>query len=237
MKIRIITPIVPRRTSSINAKDYAERIKGLAGLCPQTEVDRVNIEKGPSSIESRYDEAMATPDVIRLIKEARGVDGIVVNCFADPGVMAGREVTNTPILGPGLSSMLIASSICDKFSVVTVLAEVIPIIAENARKYGLQDKVASVRDIGVPVLELHQDEDRTLKAMVEQGKKAIEEDGAEVLILGCTGMTGMAQKLSDALGVYVIDPLPAAVKLAETLASLKLSQSKLAFPVPPEKPY
>lgn len=63
--------------------------------------------------------------------------------------------------------------------------------------------------------------------MVEQGKKAIEEDGAEVLILGCTGMTGMAQKLSEALGVYVIDPLPTAVKLAETLVSLKLSQSKL----------
>ena len=61
------------------------------------------------------------------------------------------------------------------------------------------------------------------------------EDGAEVLVLGCTGMTGMAERLSHELNVPVIDPIPTAVKLAEMLVGLGLSHSKLAFPVPPEK--
>ena len=71
--------------------------------------------------------------------------------------------------------------------------------------------------------------------MSEEGKRALKEDGAEVLVLGCTGMTGMAERLSKELGVKVIDPLPTAVKFAETLVGLGLSHSKLAFPKPPEK--
>ncbi len=124
-KIRIITPVVSRRSRPSSSQDeYSERIKRLAGLCSETEVDRVRIEKGPPSIESRYDDAMATPDVLRLIKEAEGVDGIVVNCFCDPGVKAGREITDIPVIGPCLASMLVASSICDRFSILTVLKEV-----------------------------------------------------------------------------------------------------------------
>lgn len=235
-KIRIITPVVSRRSRpSSNQDEYSERIKRLAGLCSETEVDRVRIEKGPPSIESRYDDAMATPDILRLIKEAEGVDGIVVNCFCDPGVKAGREITDIPVIGPCLASMLVASSICERFSVVTVLKEVVPAIEENARMYGLMDKLASTRYIEMPVLDLHKDEEKTLEALVEQGRKAIDEDGAQVLILGCTGMTGMAEKLSEEVGVQVIDPLPAAVKFVETLASLRLTQSKLTYPVPPEK--
>lgn len=235
-KIRIITPVVSTRSRPSSSQDeYSERIKRLAGLCSETEVDRVRIEKGPPSIESRYDDALATPDVLRLIKEAEGVDGIVVNCFCDPGVKAGREITDIPVIGPCLASMLVASSICDRFSILTVLKEVTPAIEENARMYGLQEKIASIRDIEMPVLDLHKDEEMTLTALVKQGRKAIDEDGAQALILGCTGMTGMAKKLSKELGVHVLDPLPTAVKLVETLASLRLTQSKLTYPVPPEK--
>lgn len=235
-KIRIITPVVSRRSRPSSSQDeYSERIKRLAGLCSETEVDRVRIEKGPPSIESRYDDAMATPEVLRLIKEAEGVDGIVVNCFCDPGVKAGREITDIPVIGPCLASMLVASSICDRFSILTVLKEVTPAIEENARMYGLHEKLASIRDIEMPVLDLHKDEEKTLEALVKQGRKAIDEDGAQALILGCTGMTGMAEKLTKELGVHVLDPLPTAVKLVETLASLRLTQSKLTYPVPPEK--
>jgi allantoin racemase len=100
--------------------------------------------------------------------------------------------------------------------------------------YGLHEKLASIRDIEMPVLDLHKDEGKTLEALVKQGRKAIDEDGAQALILGCTGMTGMAEKLTKELGVHVLDPLPTAVKLVETLASLRLTQSKLTYPVPPE---
>jgi allantoin racemase len=138
-------------------------------------------------------------------------------------------------MGPCESSLLIASSLCDRFSVITVLRSVAGLIRENAKISGVSEKLVSVRAVDIPVLDLHQDNEKTAVSLYEEGKKAIEEDGAEVLVLGCTGMTGMAERLSKELGVQVIDPLPTAVKLAETLVSLNLTQSKLAFPAPTEK--
>ena len=131
--------------------------------------------------------------------------------------------------------MMVASSLCNKFSVTTILKNVIPLIEENAMVYGISGKLVSVRAIDIPVHDLQKDSEATVKAIREEGRKAIEEDGAELLVLGCTGMTGMAEKIRDALGVFVVDPLPTALKYAETLVSLGLSQSKIAYPPPPEK--
>ncbi len=233
LKLRIITPVVGVKRS--NPEEYLARLRKYSGIDEGTELDMVRVEKGPASIECRYDEVYAIPSVLSIIKESRGVDGIVVNCFADPGVKAGREISEVPILGPGQSAMLVASAICDKFSIITILNNIAPELHEHVREYGLHEKLASIRAIDVPVLDLHNNEELTLERLAEEGKKAIEEDGAEALILGCTGFTGMAEKLSKKLGVHVIDPLPTALKLVETLASLRLSQSKITYPVPPKK--
>ncbi|MFB0543634.1 MAG: aspartate/glutamate racemase family protein [Candidatus Bathyarchaeia archaeon] len=246
MKIRIVSAIVSRaevpegvskEELERRRREYSERRKKLFKTCPGTEIDSARIEKGPSSIESRYDEILAIPEIVKRVKEAEeeGVDACVINCFGDPGVRASREVVKIPVLGPCESSLLVAASLCNKFSVVTVLKNVIGMIEENAKIYGLSGKLASVRAVDIPVHELHRDNERTARALLEEGKKALEEEGAEVLILGCTGMTGMAERLSKELGVQVIDPLPTAVKFAETLVALGLSHSKLAFPTPPEK--
>jgi len=243
MKIRIVSAIVRRREGvseeerDRQRREYAETRRKLFNLLPETEVDSVSIEKGPSSIECRYDEILAIPDIVKRVKEAEdeGVDACVVNCFGDPGVRAAREVVKIPVLGPCESSLNVASSMCDKFSVITVLSSVANLIEENARIYGLSEKLASVRAVDIPVMGLHADDKKTANALFEEGKKALEEDGAEVLILGCTGMTGMAERLSTDLGVHVIDPLPMAVKFAEMLVSSGLSHSKLTFPMPPDK--
>ena len=247
MKIRIVSAIVSRTRDGSGGvskeeqerkrKERMERRKKLFGVCQETAIDSVGIERGPSSIECRYDEILAMPEIVKRIKEAEdeGVDACVVNCFGDPGVRAAREVVSIPVLGPCESSLLVATSLCDRFSVVTVLKSVGGLIEENARISGLSGKLSSVRAVDIPVLELHENNEKTAVALFEEGKKALEEDDAEIIILGCTGMTGMAERLSKELGVQVIDPLPTAVKLAETLVSLGLSHSKLAFPLPPDK--
>lgn len=244
MKIRVVSAIFRRMPEEASdeerekrRKEYFERRRKVFRLCPGTEVDSVGIERGPSSIECRYDEILAIPEIVKRVKEAEeeGIDACVVNCFGDPGVRASREVVNIPVLGPCEASLHVASTMCDKFSVITVLSSVASLIEENARIYGLSDKLVSVRAVDIPVLDLHQDNETTAKALHKEGKKALEEDSAEVLILGCTGMTGMAERLSKELGVDVIDPLPAAVKFAEMLVGLGLSHSKLTFPTPPDK--
>ncbi|RJS88964.1 hydrogenase expression protein HupH [Candidatus Bathyarchaeota archaeon] len=244
MRIRIVSAIVYRRPEGVSReelerrrREYFEKRKKLFKVCPGTEIDSIGIERGPSSIESRYDEILAIPEIVKRVKEAEeeGVDACVINCFGDPGVRASREVVKIPVVGPCEASLLVAASLCNKFSVITVLKSVIGMIEENAKIYGISEKLASVRAVDIPVLELHSDPERTAKALAVEGRKALEEDGAELLVLGCTGMTGMAERLSKELGVYVIDPLPTAVKFAETLVALGLSHSKLAFPKPPEK--
>lgn len=236
LKIMLITPILPG-VQRRNQKEYLDRIRKLSGICSTTELDSIAIEKGPASIESRYDDILATPYVIKKIVEAElnGFDAVTVNCFGDPAVRAGRELVNIPVVGPGEASMLIASSLCNKFSVITVIKNILPVIYENAKLYGVEGKLASIRAIDIPVLELHKNEEKTVEALADEGMKAIENDGAEVLILGCTGMTGMAEKLREILKIKVLDPLPTAVKFAETLVSLGLSHSKITYPTPPEK--
>jgi len=236
VKIRIIGPVVrtgPRREP---LEDYLKRMHKLTGLCEDTELDTAGIKKGPTSIESRYDAIIASPDILRLINEAEkdGVDAVVVSCMGDPGVMAGKELVNIPVLGPCETSMLVASYIGDKTSIVTVLENEVCAIKENVRAYGLSHKLASARAINIPVLELRKDQDRTLKALIEQSKKAIEE-GAKSIILGCTGMTGLGEKLAEHLDVPVLDPLLVTVKFAELLVRLGLKQSKITFPTPPPK--
>jgi allantoin racemase len=237
MKIRIIGPVVrtgPRREPM---EDYLERMHKLTGVCDDTKLDSVGVEKGPTSIESRYDAIMASPDILRLIKEAEdeGVDAVVVSCMGDPGVMAGKELVNIPVLGPFETSLLVSCSLGDKVSVVTVLQNEACAIEENARAYGLSHKLASVRSVNIPVLELSKDINRTVNALVEESKKAVKEDGAKSIILGCTGMTGLGEKLAERLDVPVLDPLLVTIKFAELLVRLGLKQSKLTFPTPPKK--
>ena len=237
MKIRIIGPVVrtgPRREPK---EDYLERMHKLTGVCDDTELDSVGVEKGPTSIESRYDAIMASPDILRLIKEAEegGVDAVVVSCMGDPGVMAGKELVNIPVLGPLETSLLVSCALGDKVSVVTVLQNEACAIEENARAYGLSHKLASVRSVNIPVLELSKNIDRTVNALVDESKKAVREDGAKSIILGCTGMTGLGEKLAERLDVPVLDPLLVTIKFAEMLVRLGLKQSKLTFPTPPKK--
>jgi len=243
MKIRIVSAIVSRREGvskeelERGQRQASENRAKLYHVCAGTEVDTVGIEKGSATIESRYDEIFAVPEIVRRVQKAEkeGVDACIINCFADPGVRASREVVKMLVLGPCESSLMAASALCNKFSVITVLDSVANIIMENARIYGIADKIASVRAVEIPVHELHADNERTAKALFEEGKKALRDDGAEVLVLGCTGMTGMAERLSKELNVPVLDPIPTAVKLAEMLVALGLSHSKIAFPMPPEK--
>jgi allantoin racemase len=112
-------------------------------------------------------------------------------------------------------------------------------VRHNARKLGLMENLASVRAVDIPVLSL--EDSRLLEErLLEQAEKAIREDGAEAIVLGCTGMLGLAQnlmrELRDAgLPVPVVDPTAAAIGYLQVLIRAGLAHSKLAYPPPPEK--
>ena len=201
-----------------------------------TELAVCDTETGPASIESVYEEYLAIPAALKEIRRAEqeGFDAIIVGCFGDPGVDGGREIVNVPVIGPCESSLHLGAMLGYYFSVVTVLDNVKPVIRRVLRDTGLESRLASIRVIQTAVLDLANSRKATLGRLIEAGKRAIDEDGADTLILGCMSLAFLEvdQELSQALGVPVINPATAALKAAETLVSLRLRPSKKAFPVP-----
>ena len=232
MKVFVILPILKHPV-------YEEiTLKELARVASKdTEIHVESLEKGPASIESAYDEALAVPGILELVRKAetQGFDAVIIDCMGDPGLEAAREIASIPVVGPCQASMAIASTIASRFSVVTILKNVVPLFHDLTLKYGVAEKIASVRTIEVPVLDLEKRWNEVKEALAREGREAVEKDGAEAIILGCTGMIGMAEELRDVLKVPVVDPAPAALLVAEALVRLKLSQSRIKYPTPPEK--
>lgn len=101
---------------------------------------------------------------------------------------------------------------------------------------GVESRFVSSRGAGISVLEIDRDLDATVRRIGDEALKAVKEDGADTIVLGCTGFAGLAPKVQAIVEVPVIDPALAALKTAETLCQLNLRQSRVAFPKPPEKP-
>jgi allantoin racemase len=160
--------------------------------------------------------------------------------MGDPGLFGARECVGIPVLGPMQTAMGIAAMMGHKFSVVTVLSRILPMIENAAAVYGMGGKLASARSVDIPVLELEKDLAAIKRALIAEAKRAVLDDGADYIIFGCTGMLGCADAvrdglLRDGLDVPVIDPVPVTVNVAAALVRSRLAHSKRAYPEPPKK--
>ncbi len=235
MKLRIVTPITTPDFSS--ASQFLEIIRG------DTELSHVAIDHGPVSIESDYDEMLAQPDTVAKIIEAErdGMDAVVINCMGDPGLQAGREAVSIPVIGPCEATMHVASMLGHTFSVITVTAHLRRQFENQAKIYGVRDKLASVRAVEIPVLELETDHCRMVQALTDEAVKCVEQDGAHVMVFGCTGMLGAAREVEDGLrargydSIPVVDSMVWAIKMAEAIADMGLTHSKRSWSPPPAK--
>lgn len=190
----------------------------------------VNIPHGPDSMESAYDEAIAAPYILQQVvsAESEGCDAVVIDCAADPALRAAREISELPVVSAGEASYHAAMMVAGKFSVITVLPTTANEISDHLRMYGFSSRVASVRSANVPVLAL-EDEQEAEKHLYAAARKAIDEDGAQAIVLGCTGMMAMRDSLEKRLGVPVIEPYSAAIQFAASLVRMKLRQSRLSY--------
>ena len=238
MRIVYVVPAPMGRTPE-GAAEMARRGELLREYAaPGTEVDIIDVPQGPASIESMYEEYISIPATAERVLEAeeQGYDAAIVGCFGDPGLDAFRELTDMLVVGPGESSFLAAAMLGHSFSVVTVTASVIASTKREVRNAGVGDKLASVRVVETPVLELAQDRGATLEKLAAEGRKALEADGADTLVLGCMtmGFLGVAEELSQRLGVPVVNPSLWCLKMAEAMAGAGYSHSKKAYMTPPK---
>lgn len=238
MQIRIINPTITKSWEEDSRLAYAR----AAG--PGVEVSIVTLEWGTASIESARDHALVVPDILNKIvqAEAEGVEAVIVDCMGDPGVLAARELVRIPVVGPAEASMHLAAMLGHRFSVLTVLDSRITMMEEQVARYGLLDRLASVRAFNVPVLDLEKDVESTLQAVVAAGEQAVRQDNAHVIVPGCTGLASWAPRIQTALAargceVPVLDPPSVAIKTAETLVALGLSHSPRSYARPGPKHY
>ena len=235
MIIELITPIVTR---GVRTLDDIEPLMH-SGL----KITHSLLDSGPSSIESKFDEALAVPDTLKLSMQAEinGANAIVIDCMGDPGLHACREAVSIPVLGAGQTAMHLANLLGNRFAFITVLDRIRPIIEDLIGAYGIREKYASFQAVDIPVLDLSRDGEALNVALAQKALRSIEEDGADVVVLGCTGFLGCAEAMRAALRsagheVPVVDPIPATIGIAEALVKAGLSHSKRTYPAPGAKP-
>jgi len=236
--MRILYQLTSAMDKTIGAQEVRRRQQILQQYAAAgTDVAIEPTAAGPAAIESAHDAAIVVPELIRLAPQAqrRGFDAIIIGCYSDPGVEALREMLRIVVIGPGAASLYLAAQLGTRVSVLTPTGRGFGRVAARLRALALEPLLASVRGIGLSVMELAQQKPGALDRVAEAARRAIEEDRADVLVLGCMSMaflSGICENLSDRLGVPVVNPVTAALKTAEMMVVMELAQSKLAYPVP-----
>jgi allantoin racemase len=229
MRILVVNP---NTTASMTRKIGAA---AEAVAADGTEIVAVNPDFGPPSIEGYFDEAFSVPGLIAEITKARDFDACVLACFDDSGLDAARCVTESPVVGIGEAAFHMAALVAGRFSVVTTLSRSVPAIEHNLARYGLATRCARVRASEIPVLDLELPGSSARTSISAEIGRALEEDHAEAIVLGCAGMADLAADLTREHGVPVLDGVACAVKLCEGLVDLGIKTSKAGGYAPPRK--
>ncbi|MCD7110704.1 aspartate/glutamate racemase family protein [Rhizobium sp. DKSPLA3] len=233
MRILVVNP---NTTVSMTEKAAeAARLVAATG----TEIIAATAAMGPASIEGHYDGALALPGLLDAIRagEAAGAQAAVIACFDDTGLDAARSLASIPVLGLCESALVTAGFLAQRFTVVTTLERSRVLLENLTRHYGFGGR-AKVRAADIPVLDLEKEGSGALDKLRHQIERALAEDGAEAIVLGCAGMADLAYELQSIYHVPVVDGVSAAVKQAEALIAQRLTTSKRgSYAAPLAKPY
>ena len=204
-------------------------------------IENLHARYGTHSVESHSDEAYNAPFILEQIVMANkdGMDAIVIDCACDPVLEAAREVSSIPVVGVRNAALHLALTLGTKFGVITVQGQSLVRCMEwGIRKEGLESFCTGVRCLRMPVLEIAKRPDEAQRELLEECRKAVSEDGADVIVLGCTGLSHEIdlKPIMNEVGVPVIDPFVVGVRTAAMLVEAGLSHSRVAYPFPPKKP-
>ena len=207
-------------------------------LGPATEVECVPVRNAGALLDSAYDALVFDMYVTEagLRAEDEGFDAVVIDTMSDSGLWALRSRLSIPVLGPGLVSFAVGTILGKRFSIVTMWDKWTPLYEKNLDLYRLREHCASIRAVNIPpdVEALFTGkEDEMFQTLTAEAQKAIDEDGADVILIGSTTMHQAVEHLRRTLGVPVVNPGLLAIKLAELFVQLGLSHSKVAYQ-PPE---
>jgi allantoin racemase len=189
----------------------------------------------PLSVESTVEEQWAATALLRSLEAHEDeFDAFLVGCFGEPGLAAVREATDKPVVGSATATFHTAAQVADRFTVLTILDETEPMVHRQIDEDHQRGRLASVRVVEAPVLEIDHSSDALVEDMIAAGRAAVEADGAEALVPGCMSLSFMQvhDEIADALGVPFIDPVRIGLGTAGMWARWGIAQSPVAYPPP-----
>lgn len=206
-------------------------------LGPNTEVECIPVRNSATLVDCYYEDLVFDMYIAEagLRAEDEGYDAVVMDTVSDSGMYALRSRLRIPVIGPGLVSYVVGILLGKRFSIITMWDKWTHLYEKNLAVYGLSQKCASVRAVNIPpdVEALFAGkEEEMFEKLTAEAQKAIDEDGAGVILLGSTTMHQAGDYMTEHLAAPVVNPGPVAIKLTEALVQLGLTHSKVDFPSP-----
>ena len=206
-------------------------------LGPDTEVECVPVRNSATLVDCYYEDLVFDMYITEagLRAEEEGYDAVVMDTVSDSGMYALRSRLQIPVIGPGLVSYLVGMLLGHRFSIITMWDKWTHLYEKNLALYDLKQKCASIRAVNIPpdVEALFAGKEEEMFArLTAEAQKAIDEDGAGVILLGSTTMHQAGDYMSEHLPAPVVNPGPVAIKLTEAIVQLGLTHSKVDFPSP-----
>jgi allantoin racemase len=178
------------------------------------EIECLTLAEGPPGIQTQRDvDGVIAPLLKRAAALENRAAAFVVACFSDPGLHSLREQSARPTFGIAECGVLTALSMAQRFGVIAILPASIPRHLRYYGAMGVIDRLAGELAINVGVVDLA-NEELTLSRMTECGRTLRDVHGADVVVMGCAGMTKYRPVLEGELGIPVVEPTQAAVTMA-----------------------
>lgn len=228
-----IRDIVPVRSPKVIEGMTTQR---QAWTSDDVTIEVVPIERGPFSMEFATEEVLAGPFILEAAKQAErdGVDAIVVDCMVDPVLRAARETVSIPVMAPALSGLAMASLLGSRTAVIG-MRNGQQLLEEHIRAYGYSHKVCSMHVVDAPPADLIESKSYCLEIIEREIAAAQTQHRAEVILFGCTAMSGYIEALKARLDVPVLEPMACAINLAIATVRMGLSHSKRCYETLPPR--
>lgn len=181
-----------------------------------------SLEEGPPHLEYHTYEHEALGPLLRLFQQAEqeGCLAGIIGCFYDGGLRELRELVSMPVIGMAESSLAYAATMGHKFSIIVGRRKWIPKMEQNVLLYGHERKLASFRSVEMGIPDVEADPDKFFDRCIEEGHKAVNEDGAEVIVLSEFANPDFWERAKKELDAPIVDPGVVCWKFAEMAADM-----------------
>ncbi|KIA70931.1 putative hydantoin racemase [Arthrobacter sp. MWB30] len=246
MKLLVINPNI---SDDVTALIRAEALRSAA---PDTELIVRTVGHGVEYIETRFESLIAAGAVAELIAEYahdagthpgrdggqddRPVDGIVVAAFGDPGMPALKELVDVPVIGITEAALCAAALQGHRFSIIAISDRIQAWYLDCVERFGFGGRLASIRSINQSLNSIGSVQADFKETLLALSQRAVDEDGADVVILAGAPLAGLARELEGRIPVPVVDGISAGIRMTEAVVALRSGTHRGgSFAAPPVK--